>query len=369
MTEQPTTGTLSDSALRARRSRAHANGDHSLCLPKNCRYAPTPKQENEMTETLPSQAETVEKLIVGIPDLVVYPDGDPSYAERENPAPAPDHDVVMRALGRIIGINGLASAADRKVRAVVMAAETFGATLPAEVERAAEAFELARSRQAAMRNATPPRFEAADLLADDWEDRLSRTLNQPTQQGGNTWEPVIGAAVEQATNQLRAAVARALPGVVAQVEQWLRNNQHDLARYSEGGGDITPNQAARWQGLSRSVRGFAERVAESGSGGRIADLQYAAEAWLLMWDWTPQQWLALSERTRPGRELRPGDTFYGVAEEIGATVKIPLSVMEIKQRHAALGNAQAQIVHAAQNSRVAHGTINLPDPYDLWNRV
>ena len=369
MTEQPTTGTLSDSALRARRSRAHANGDHSLCLPKNCRYAPTPNQENEMTETLPSQAETGEKLIVGIPDLVVYPDGDPSYAERENPAPATDHGLVLRALGRVTGIDGIASAKDRMIRAVVLAVNTFDATLPAGVEQAAEAFELARSRLLAVRNATPRRFEAADLLADDWESRLTSVLSQPAQQDRNAVESVVGAAVKQASDRLRSVLAEALPGVVAQVEQWLRDHQAELVTYANGGGDITPNQAAHWQGLSRLLWTFATGVAESGGGGRIADLPYAAEAWLSLWDWTPQQWHQLSDHTRPGKELRPGDSYYAVALKLGATVKIPLSVMEMKHRLAALGTGEAQIIHAAQNSRVAHGTINLPDPYDLWNRV
>ena len=350
---------LSPGAIRARRSRAHANGDHSLCLPKNCRYAsePEPEQETDMTEATPAvtQPEARDKLVAGIPSLAVYPNGDPSYAERQNPAPEPNPHALLTILNSVAGSSGLASAESLKVRAVVKAMGTFDASVPAEVVQAAQVYELARQRQAEMRNARPRRFEAADLLADDWQDRLDRTLSQATQQGRSAWEPVVGAAVEEAARNLRAAVARALPGVVAQVEQWLRDNQRNLAIYSNGGGDVTPNQSATWKGWAGEVWDFARLTADAGGGGgqRVHQLPRAVQEWALLWDWTAEQWHELSDHTKPGRELRDGDTLWGVALKIGAKVSIPLSTRELKDRYDRLwaSTPVGQMETAIRNAR------------------
>lgn len=341
MTEQPTSETLSASALRARRSRAHGNGDHSLCLPKNCPYAPTSNQEKNMTETAPSQPEVSDKLVVGIPDLVVYPDGDPSYAERENPAPAPDPASLIGILTNLPRDSGLGSMADRKVNVLRRAIEAFDIEVPSPVFEAAERYEVARKRQIAIQNLTARTFTADDLISDDWLARLDEAAVERLQREGANLRPVVKQAVDQAVQQLKSAVARALPLVVPQVEQWLVENQHNLARYTAGGGDITPNQRTQWESEANSMWRFAEDQAEVSGGGRILDHQHAAQQWLVVWDWTPAQWHELGEATRPGRELRPGDTAYGVALKIGAKVAFVRSVRELIDRYKRLTPGRA----------------------------
>lgn len=205
-------------------------------------------------------------------------------AERESPTPAPDPHQLGAILRRVTGKGGLTSLNDRKVNAVIQAVEEFDAVLPAEVHRAAQAFELARRRQAEVRDTKPGDFGADDLLADDWEDRLGRVLDQNLRHDRNAWERVVAAAVSQTGANLKRAVLAALPGVVAQAEQWLRDNQRDLARYSNGGGDVTPIESVTWRGWDQAVRRFAERLADFGGGGRVAELPYAAQVWALLWD-------------------------------------------------------------------------------------
>lgn len=140
--------------------------------------------------------------------------------------------------------------------------------------------------------------------------------------------------MEELAAALRAAVARALPGVAAQVEQWLRDSQRNLALYSNGGGNVTPNQSATWQGWAGSIWDFARLAADSGAGGlRVHQLPRSIQDWTLLWDWTRDQWQELSDRTKPGRDLRQGDTVWGVALAVGAKVSFPLSTRELKGRY------------------------------------
>jgi len=343
MTEQPTSAAPSASALRARRSRAHGNGDHSLCLPKNCPYAPTSNEDKNLTEATPSQPEVSEKLVVGIPDLVIYPDGDPSYEERENPAPAPDPASLIGILTNLPRDSGLGSMADRRVNVIRRAIEAFGVEVPSPVFEAAERYEVARKRQIAIQNLATRTFTADDLTSDDWLARLDEAAAERIQRDGANLRPVVKLAVDQAVQQLKSAVARALPLVVPQVEQWLVENQRNLARYTVGGGDITPNQRAQWESEGNSMWRFAEDQAEVSGGGRIFDHPYAAQQWLVVWDWTPAQWFELGEVTRPGRELRPGDTAYGVALKIGAKVAFVRSVRELIDRYKRLTPGRASM--------------------------
>ena len=335
MTEQSTTETPSASALRARRSRYHAKGDHNLCLPQNCRYAPTPTSttEDDLAETLAEIRLVGDKLTAGIPGLTVYPDGDPSFDERENPAPEPDPDDLLTILRTISGSSGLASQQDRKINAVIQAVDEFDVTLPPEVGQAALRLKLARRRQAELRSAQPRTFNADDLLADDWQSRLSEVLTEAATMEGKTWEPVVRTAVARAAANLGEVVTEVLPMVTKQVEQWLRDNQQNLARFSLGGGNITPNQAAEWESWAAEVFRFAERQADAGGGGRVHELQAPARTWLLLWEWTPAQWAELSDKTKPGRDLKRGDTFFGVALAIGAKVSFARSVSELKGRY------------------------------------
>jgi hypothetical protein len=176
-------------------------------------------------------------------------------------------------------------------------------------------------------------FSLADLTSDDWLARLDEAATERLQRQSSTLKPLVAAAVTDAAQRLKGAASRALSEVVPQVEQWLVENQRNLARYTSGSGDVTPNQKGNWEWWGSQVYRFASDQAEAAGGGRVADAAYAAEAWLLLWEWTPAQWAELSDLTRPGRELRPGNTHWGVALTVGAKVRFARSVTELKNRY------------------------------------
>lgn len=205
---------------------------------------------------------------------------------------------------------------------IAEAFHALGIDLPAPLTKAVSEHATADERLRAVpeREALTP----ADLLADDWADRIDRHILAATarQRRGAAHRPLtqLAAAVTTCT---RACA----PDMLAALQDWYEAHYDDLA--DEGRADLHPARAAELTTLLHTFEVAHTALMPANT----ASAEPVAGGWFLRHAWTPRTWRALVDSTGPGYALHRGTNPYAVARTAGGTPRLAATPAEAAEAY------------------------------------
>ena len=223
--------------------------------------------------------------------------------------------TLEQASAGVSSLSGEITARMAGAHGAIIAAEAMGYPRSKPITDALEAFSTAYARLESLPEPRP--FTGDDLMADDWQERLTaRTIERETLEARRSMS--VHGLREVQRNVFRACVDE-LDTLGDWLEAWLIEHAEDFTA-AEGRPDSSESVArieareaslAQFDRAVRSLRRANSRSAES-----VTD--YRARWWMLH-AFTPAQWQELEDNTGPQlSHPRP----FTLAQQIGATLRL-----------------------------------------------
>ena len=217
-----------------------------------------------------------------------------------------------------VGVSSLSGEINARMsgaHGAIVAAEAMGYPRAKPITDALEAFSTAYARLESLPEPRP--FTGDDLMADDWQERLTaRTIERETLEARRSMS--VDGLREVQRNVFRACVDE-LDTLGDWLEAWLIDHAEDFAA-AEGRPDSSESVArieAREDSLAQFDRA-AHSLRRANSNGADSVTDYRARWWLLH-AFTPAQWQELEDNTGPQlSHPRP----FTLAQHIGATLRL-----------------------------------------------
>lgn len=226
--------------------------------------------------------------------------------------------TLEQASAGMSSLTGEITARMAGAHSAIVAAEAMGYPRAKPITDALKAFSTAYARLESLPEPRP--FTGDDLMADDWQERLTaRTIERETLEARRAMS--IDGLREVQRNVFRACVDE-LDTLGDWLEAWLIEHAEDFAA-AEGRTDSSESVArieAREASLAQFNRAM-HSLLRANSKGADSVTDYRARWWLLH-SFTPAQWQELEDSTGPQLSTpRP----FTLAQHIGATLRLARS--------------------------------------------
>lgn len=226
--------------------------------------------------------------------------------------------ALEQASAGVSSLSGEITARMAGAHGAIVAAEAMGYPRAKPITDALKAFSTAYARLESLPEPRP--FTGDDLMADDWQERLTaRTIERETLEARRSMS--VDGLREVQRNVFRACVDE-LDTLGDWLEAWLIDHAEDFTA-AEGRPDSSESVArieAREASLAQFNRAM-HSLLRANSNGADSVTDYRARWWLLH-SFTPAQWQELQDSTGPQLSTpRP----FTLAQHIGATLRLARS--------------------------------------------
>jgi hypothetical protein len=260
---------------------------------------------------------------------------------------------VLSSTGR-----GLQTGLKTELLTAVRQVAQLGIPIPPPIHEGAAAYKTASERvDQPNKVCAPESYSAADILSDDWDQRLRRHCAEAAAAGAAP-TPTANRAADAVLRRLVEVCRTELPTMIDALETFFADHYDDPLAVSDKQGQSYAE--TQWRAETAKLFQRAHfAVLEAGPGKRAAG--NIAE-WHRYHLWTPRTWRTLIEQTSPDMGTHKEGLGFSVefapqlrlAQRIGAEIRLAHSYHEIHQRHAELQTAigEAQWSPGRQRHRV-----------------